>query len=157
MTNGHHSPIENTSIANDEAPYDSGSDLSEIREPPVVEASPSASSTPNHQSDFGNGDAESSESSEEDDNGSQDGDSDVEESITETNHRNTRIDRSSSHDSRRPTKRKIGIEDDEYIKANPELYGLRRSVRIHAHPCNESFNVALQGRPIQHRTIVSLP
>jgi len=130
--------MENISIANDEASYDSGSDLSEIREPPVVEASPSTSSTPNHQSDFGNEDPESSESSEEEKgNGSEDGDFDVEESIAESNHRSTRIDRSLSHDSRRPTKRKMGIEDDEYIKANPELYGLRRSVRNHAALLNE--------------------
>lgn len=143
MTNGHHSRMENTSITNDEASYDSGSDLSEIREPPVVEASPSSSSTPNHQSDFGNEDPESSESSEDEKgNGSEDGDFDVEESVPEPNRRNTRVDRSSSHDSRRPTKRKMGIEDDEYIKANPELYGLRRSVRNHCALLEESFNMA---------------
>ena len=39
-------------------------------------------------------------------------------------------DRSASHDSRRASKRKITLEDDEYIANNPELYGLRRSVRI---------------------------
>ncbi|EEY18333.1 chromodomain helicase hrp3 [Verticillium alfalfae VaMs.102] len=38
---------------------------------------------------------------------------------------------SSSNDSQRPTKRKAGVEvqEDLYIKANPELYGLRRSTR----------------------------
>jgi chromodomain-helicase-DNA-binding protein 1 len=36
---------------------------------------------------------------------------------------------SSSHESRRPNKRKAGIEDDEDIMNNPELYGIRRSVR----------------------------
>ena len=40
----------------------------------------------------------------------------------------TRDDRSSSHDSPRPSKRKAGIEEDEYIMNNPELYGIRRSV-----------------------------
>lgn len=132
MTNGHLSPVGDTSIANDDASYDSGSDLSEIREAPVIEASPSVSSTPHRPYDFDNEDAESSEESDDNnDNGSDDGDFDVEESIAETTHRSARIDRSSSHDSRRPTKRKLGIEDDQYIKANPELYGLRRSVRIH--------------------------
>ena len=36
--------------------------------------------------------------------------------------------RSSSQESRRPPKRKAGIEDDEEIMNNPELYGIRRSV-----------------------------
>ena len=35
---------------------------------------------------------------------------------------------SSSQASSRAAKRKAGTGEDEYIKANPELYGLRRSV-----------------------------
>lgn len=35
---------------------------------------------------------------------------------------------SSSDESRRPGKRKKDVNDDEYMKENPELYGLRRSV-----------------------------
>ena len=42
----------------------------------------------------------------------------------------TRDARSSSQDSRRPPKRKAGIEEDEFIMNNPELYGIRRSVCI---------------------------
>jgi chromodomain-helicase-DNA-binding protein 1 len=38
-------------------------------------------------------------------------------------------DTSSSEESRRPPKRKASVEDDDYITQNPELYGLRRSVR----------------------------
>lgn len=42
-----------------------------------------------------------------------------------------RHDRSGSDDSQRSSKRKAGeVDDDEYMKQNPELYGLRRSVRI---------------------------
>lgn len=37
--------------------------------------------------------------------------------------------RASSSESSRPAKRKANVEEDEFIKANPELYGLRRSVR----------------------------
>jgi chromodomain-helicase-DNA-binding protein 1 len=129
MANGYHSPVANIPIANDAASYDSESDLSELREPPAVEGSPSPSSTPHHQSDFGNEDTEPSGESEDDnDKGSDNDDFDGEESILVVAHPHPRIDRSSSHDSRRPTKRKLGIEDNEYIKANPELYGLRRSV-----------------------------
>ncbi|KAI9674782.1 MAG: hypothetical protein M1817_001686 [Caeruleum heppii] len=40
-----------------------------------------------------------------------------------------RDDRSTSQDSRRPLKRKPGLDDDEHIMNNPELYGLRRSGR----------------------------
>ena len=41
-----------------------------------------------------------------------------------------RDDRSTSQDSPRQRKRKLGTEDEEHILDNPELYGLRRSVRI---------------------------
>ena len=36
-------------------------------------------------------------------------------------------------DERAPTsgKRKAEVDDEEYMKQNPELYGLRRSVRTH--------------------------
>ena len=35
----------------------------------------------------------------------------------------------SSQDSSRPLKRKVSPEKDDYMTQNPELYGLRRSVR----------------------------
>lgn len=58
--------------------------------------------------------------------GSDDGDFEV-ESPMPTDH-NTRNTRSSSQESRRVPKRKAGIEEDEDIRNNPELYGIRRSV-----------------------------
>lgn len=39
-------------------------------------------------------------------------------------------DRASSTDSNRASKRKAPVEEDDFIRANPELYGLRRSVRL---------------------------
>lgn len=36
--------------------------------------------------------------------------------------------RASSSDSNQASKRKASFEEEEYIRANPELYGLRRSV-----------------------------
>ena len=129
MSNGHSYSNDTNMNENQDASSDSGSDLSEVRDPPVIGASPSSSSSPAHHSQYGNDDDQSSDHSEEDnDNGSEDADFDIEESVAETSNHNARVDRSSSHESRRPTKRKMGIEDDEYIKANPELYGLRRSV-----------------------------
>lgn len=42
-----------------------------------------------------------------------------------------RHDRSPSEESVRPGKRKAEeVDDEEYMKLNPELYGLRRSVRM---------------------------
>lgn len=50
-----------------------------------------------------------------------------------------RHDRSSSEESVRPPKRKAGdVDDDEYMKQNPELYGLRRSVRAKLSACSWS-------------------
>lgn len=42
------------------------------------------------------------------------------------------LERSSAGESPRPGKRKMEIDDEEYIKQNPELYGLRRSVCVRA-------------------------
>jgi len=38
--------------------------------------------------------------------------------------------RSASEDSQKSTKRKHPVDDDDYMKNDPELYGLRRSVRF---------------------------
>lgn len=64
-------------------------------------------------------------------NASEDADFDMEES-QQSQHENDDIvvDRASSSDSNRASKRKAPGEEDEYIKANPELYGLRRSVQF---------------------------
>ncbi|KAK4999651.1 ATP-dependent DNA helicase Hrp3 [Elasticomyces elasticus] len=45
---------------------------------------------------------------------------------------------SSSDESLRPGKRKAGVDDDEHMKQNPELYGLRRSGR--ARPSQRVIN-----------------
>lgn len=47
-----------------------------------------------------------------------------------------RHDRLSSEESSRSEKRKVDeVDDEEYMKQNPELYGLRRSVRATTNPC----------------------
>jgi chromodomain-helicase-DNA-binding protein 1 len=64
--------------------------------------------------------------------------------------------RSSSQESTRPRKRKASDEKEDYIEQNPELYGLRRSVRgissLHVHELT-----AVQGRARPSRRIVSHP
>lgn len=116
-------------LATREDHYDSQSDLSDTMAPHAVEASPSVDSSPKQQSEFGNQETYSdSSSAEQQDDASDDGDFDQEEETAhESNH--TMKERSSSQESRRPPKRKLGVEEDEHILANPELYGLRRSVR----------------------------
>lgn len=132
LTNGNLSPSSNTFDIDEDAVYKSDSDLSDIHDPAAMEAT-SPSTTPHHQSEFGNQDLESEDSSEsENQDGSEDADFDIEDSPAPAQNHNIRVDQSSSHDSRRPPKRKLGVEDDEYIKANPELYGLRRSVCLHS-------------------------
>lgn len=139
LTNGHRSTLPNNTITNDDAPYDSESDLSEIRDPPAVDTSLSTSSSPAQQSEFGHQDLHSSESSgPENEDASDDADFDLDDSPAAVRASTGRNDRSTSHDSRRPSKRKLGFEDDEHILANPALYGLRRSVCFaypHVWPC----------------------
>lgn len=52
--------------------------------------------------------------------------------------RSSREQSSTSQESRRPAKRKASAEGDDYITQNPELYGLRRSVRSIYSPQNTS-------------------
>jgi chromodomain-helicase-DNA-binding protein 1 len=129
LSNGHTSPLQNSTLTNDDAPYDSESDLSEIAIPIIDEPSPAPSS--NRQSEFGAHDTEVSDSSPADvHDESDDADFDMEESPAPAPDNGRRRERSTSFESRHPPKRKLGVEDDEHILANPELYGLRRSVRV---------------------------
>ncbi len=126
LLNGHTSPLAASTLTNDDAPYDSESDLSEVANPIVDEPSPAPSI--NHQSEFGAQDTDASESSAADvQNESDDADFDMEDSPPPAAPNGGSQERSSSPESRRPAKRKLGLED-EHILANPELYGLRRSV-----------------------------
>ena len=142
-------------LTNDDAPYDSESDLSEVANPIIDEPSPATST--HHQSEFGARDTDDSESSAaEAQDESDDADFDMEESPAPPTTNAGRLDRSTSTESRRPPKRKLGIEEEEHILANPALYGLRRSV------CGRKDGSQLlvltclsQGRPVQHRAIVS--
>ena len=72
------------------------------------------------------GPSQSDESSEHDAPG--DADFDARESVPSPRDADADVDRESSSDSIRPSKRKAPVSEDDFIKANPELYGLRRSV-----------------------------
>lgn len=90
------------------------------------------------------------------DNASDDGDFDMEESIP-SQHDDAEEERASSIDSNRVPKRKAAVAEDEYIKANPELYGLRRSVRLEkfSPTVPDHANTRPQTRPREQRKIVS--
>jgi hypothetical protein len=138
---------------NDDAPYDSESDLSEVANPIVDEPSPALST--NHQAELGAQDTHASESSAAEVHGKSDGaDFDMGDSPAPTAPDRGRQERSTSAESRRPAKRKLDLED-EHILAHPELYGLKRSVR-HRQLCNckNTLLTFSQARPVQRRTIV---
>ena len=127
LLNGHTSPLPISTLTNDDAPYDSESDLSEVANPIVDEPSPAPST--NHQSEFGAQETDASESSAvEAQDESDDADFDMEDTPPPPVPGGRHQERSTSAESRRPAKRKLDLED-EHILANPELYGLRRSVR----------------------------
>lgn len=162
LTNGRLPSPPATYPTGDTVPSDSDSALSEVDPIHVAISPPSApEETPSSEGEDVRED-DIPESSEEDDNvASEDGEYDLESPLpVETN--GARVDRSSSHDSLRPSKRKAGPEDDDYIMNNPELYGLRRSVSqdqcvasVEGASCTEQRRT--QGRARPTRQIVSHP
>ena len=126
-TNGHLSPHR--------AEYESGprapsteSDLSEAIDPPKP-TSPYPQGSHKNTTNSYHSPEDSLSSQDEDAVGSDDADYEMESPLPPTI-QVTHDALSSSDDSRRPSKRKAGIEEDEHIMNNPELYGIRRSVGI---------------------------
>lgn len=137
-SNGHLSPERAIQSDSSDQHHESDSDFSDARNAPARRPSSSPSDIVNDTSHFENDAPDMVESDEQsEDNASADGDFDMEES-PQSDHDEIVIERPSSSDSNRASKRKVNIEEDEYIKANPELYGLRRSV---CHPCHKSLNL----------------
>ena len=111
----------------------SESDLSEAIDPPKPTSPSSQGLQEDSEHDY-NSRRNSLSSEDADAVGSDDADYEM-ESLPPPEIQVTRDERSSSEDSRRPLKRKAGgIEEDEYIMNNPELYGIRRSVSVHSQP-----------------------
>lgn len=129
FANGHLSPPVNT-FTNPEPPTsDSESDLSEAVDVPNTST---LSSNPEAQEADGKSESQrmNTESSHDEDAiGSDDADYDMETPAAPDPTIIRGDDASSSEDSRRYAKRKVGVEHDDYMN-NPELYGLRRSVSL---------------------------
>lgn len=130
-TNGYRSPDGDSPSPVADAGHQSDSDLSDVRDNAARLASPSLSPDPNDSTGYINGapDFAESESSGDENNASDDADFDMDEDAASIVQSDGAGDvHSSSNDSQRPTKRKAAAREDDFIKANPELYGLRRSV-----------------------------
>jgi chromodomain-helicase-DNA-binding protein 1 len=130
MMNGHSSDVDNDRLRPSPQPPRSESELSDLNDLPTTNVS---SATPPEQIEPSDDDAihdmATSELDEDEDaEGEADADFD-DESPPPQPAGGMRHDRSPSEDSIRPGKRKMEIDDEEeYMKQNPELYGLRRSV-----------------------------
>ncbi|KAF2972292.1 hypothetical protein GQX73_g1300 [Xylaria multiplex] len=116
--------------------HGSESDLSEVNETVALPTRNSTSPSPSPTGHESSEDAEAEldlndavESSGDEAQASDDADYDMEESAAASQSDEHRDDRSTSRESRRVAKRKAGAEEEEYIRENPELYGLRRSSR----------------------------
>lgn len=132
LTNGHGSTYTvDTTMTNGLAPH-SDSDISHAHEAAVSEPA----SDPDAQGEEDDEDVQMAQDSDSTDDvdaeGEADGDYDSESPPPEQAESDDA--RSSvSQESSRPSKRKASAEGDDFITQNPELYGLRRSVRGLAH------------------------
>lgn len=128
-SNGHLSPGDELDISFAVETIPDDSDASGIQDTPADNPSPSPSEEDHDVINDDNDDGHKSQSDQSsEDNASEDGDFDMEESLP-SQHEDPEDEHASSSSSSRAPKRKAPVGEDEYIKANPELYGLRRSVR----------------------------
>ena len=128
-SNGKLSPPSGKQVANGTVTLDSESDLSEAIDLPNDPASYPSSERYDDAENSRMRDSDVASSHEEDALGSDDPDYDI-ETPAAANGTSPPDARSSSQDSPRQRKRKIGVEPDDYMLNDPELYGLRRSVSL---------------------------
>ncbi|KAM0279487.1 hypothetical protein ACHAQH_004547 [Verticillium albo-atrum] len=132
-SDGHRSPRMSSASLHIASPRRSHSETSDHQDDAVDAPSPSPSPDAEDSTTYMNGGhdfAESSPSADEN-NASDDADFDMDDDLPNAQSDGAVDALSSSNDSQRSSKRKAGVEvqEDLYIKANPELYGLRRSTR----------------------------
>ena len=140
-------------------PQRSESDLSDLNDAPPAQTGPQQA----HSDDDAIHDMATSEMDDDEDEdapGEEDADyemaSPIHEAADEMQH--DRPSSSSSEEDVRSGKRKPEIDDEEYMKQNPELYGLRRSVRtLHCVYLRNSLTRCQQGRARPTRRVVRAP
>lgn len=130
IPNGHTTPLGKDRPNPAVQPPRSESDLSDVNDLPTTNISSITEGREDvHSDDDAIHDMATSESEhDEDADGEEDADFEM-ETPPPAQAEGMRHDRSLSEESLRPGKRKASIDDDVYMKQNPELYGLRRSVR----------------------------
>lgn len=112
----------------------SESDLSDVNDNAAARASSSSSSPINNQpsriteQDLDSQDGAESSDNDEPNNASEDADFDMEDSPAPSQSDAHHEETSTSNSSRRAPKRKVTADEEDYMRENPELYGLRRSV-----------------------------
>ncbi|KAI0889258.1 P-loop containing nucleoside triphosphate hydrolase protein, partial [Annulohypoxylon maeteangense] len=132
--NGHTSPETRSATRMDFDDRASESDLSDVNDNTAPRASSSSSPVNNQlsrdveQDLDSQGGAESSDN-DEPNNASDDADFDMEDSPAPSQSDAHHDETSTSNSSHRAPKRKATADEDDYIRENPELYGLRRSSR----------------------------
>ncbi|KAI0900136.1 P-loop containing nucleoside triphosphate hydrolase protein [Annulohypoxylon nitens] len=133
--NGHTSPETGPAMRMDFDDRASESDLSDVNDNAAARASSSSSSPINNQPSRiteqdldSQGGAESSDN-DEPNNASEDADFDMEDSPAPSQSDAHHDETSTSNSSRRAPKRKVTADEEDYMRENPELYGLRRSSR----------------------------
>lgn len=155
LTNGYPSPVAAEATGIHSRSAHSESDHSATERPAAVGASSDEDGLAEDQDGDVDMASDTESSSEEDADGETDGDYESDSAPpVEVDGRRSRS--SSSASSTRPPKRKVSVTDDEHITQNPELYGLRRSVRGHGSRPNLETNTC-QGRARPTRRIVSGP
>lgn len=108
----------------------SDTDLPDAHDSPMTHSTPSDSELPARETpDLAERDQASLDSDNSSiANASEDADFDMQESVASQQDDDGERECETSPDSSRASKRKAAVSEDEFIKANPELYGLRRSV-----------------------------
>ncbi|KAI1077094.1 P-loop containing nucleoside triphosphate hydrolase protein [Whalleya microplaca] len=131
--NGHVSPsaAPDTRIILDDRV--SESDLSDVNENAASPVRNGSSHDAELDQDFPDAAESSDDDNNNNNNASDDADFDMEDSPVPSQSDVPQDDRSTSNDSRRAPKRKVAADEDDYIRENPELYGLRRSSRPTKH------------------------
>ncbi|KAK3704274.1 ATP-dependent DNA helicase Hrp3 [Vermiconidia calcicola] len=130
LSNGHSSEVDNDGVKPPPQLPRSESELSDVNDlPNTTVSSQDGQDDADHSDDDAIHDMATSElDDDEDAPGEEDADF-AEETPPPEVADGMRHDRSSSEDSTRPAKRKAGVDDEKFMKQNPELYGLRRSGR----------------------------
>jgi chromodomain-helicase-DNA-binding protein 1 len=150
LTNGRGSPYAADTTTTNGLAAHSNSDMSYSHEDAVAEPASDADA-PGEDDDEDVVMAQDSDSSDDvDAEGEADGDYDSESPPPEQAESDDDARSSVSQESSRPSKRKASPEGDDYITQNPELYGLRRSVRgitVYPSPQANSISGSRQASP----------